>query len=81
MLRVLSSHNPLLRLRHSRILALPLSVRNIATGMLLPRDIREFLEGYPGLPDDPRLNANLEFYSNRRRCRPDNLLIDELHEQ
>ncbi|KAI9059276.1 hypothetical protein FKP32DRAFT_1658208 [Trametes sanguinea] len=49
--------------------------------MSLPQDIREFLEGYPDVPDDPRLNANYEFYSNKRRCRPDNLLIDDLHEQ
>ncbi|KZT23460.1 hypothetical protein NEOLEDRAFT_1157332 [Neolentinus lepideus HHB14362 ss-1] len=47
----------------------------------LPRDIVEFLEGYPGQEDDASMNANLEFYSNRRRCRPDNLLIEEIHER
>ncbi|CDO69993.1 hypothetical protein BN946_scf184973.g3 [Trametes cinnabarina] len=35
--------------------------------MSLPQDIREFLEGYADVPDDPRLNANFEFYSNKRR--------------
>ena len=49
--------------------------------MSLPKDIKDFLEGYPRLPDDPKLNANFEFYSNKLRCRPDNLLIDELHRQ
>ncbi|GLB38411.1 putative opioid growth factor receptor (OGFr) conserved region [Lyophyllum shimeji] len=49
--------------------------------MSIPRDIREFLEGYPDATDDPNASANLEFYSNRRRCRPDNRLIDEIHEQ
>ncbi|OSD07496.1 hypothetical protein PYCCODRAFT_1430743 [Trametes coccinea BRFM310] len=48
--------------------------------MPLPQDIREFLDGYPDVSDDTRLNANYEFYSNKRRCRPDNLLVDELHE-
>ncbi|TCD70882.1 hypothetical protein EIP91_001190 [Steccherinum ochraceum] len=26
-------------------------------------------------------SANLQFYSNTRRCRPDNLLIDDIHQQ
>ncbi|EPQ54589.1 opioid growth factor receptor [Gloeophyllum trabeum ATCC 11539] len=54
-----------------------MSTRRVA----LPRDIVEFLDSYPGEEDDISLNANLEFYSNRLRCRPDNLLIDELHER
>ncbi|KAI0357467.1 hypothetical protein OH77DRAFT_1398792 [Trametes cingulata] len=49
--------------------------------MSLPHDIREFLEGYPDREDNPRLNANAEFYANKRRCNPDNMLIDELHQQ
>ncbi|KAI0632400.1 opioid growth factor receptor conserved domain-containing protein [Trametes polyzona] len=49
--------------------------------MTLPKDIKDFLDGYPRIPDNPNLNANLEFYLNKRRCKPDNLLIDELHEQ
>ncbi|EIW59380.1 uncharacterized protein TRAVEDRAFT_36796 [Trametes versicolor FP-101664 SS1] len=49
--------------------------------MPLPRDITEFLQGYPDISDDPRLNANLEFYTNKQPCKPDNLLIDDLHEQ
>lgn len=49
--------------------------------MSLPRDITEFLQGYPDISDDPRLNANLEFYTNKQPCKPDNLLIDDLHEQ
>ncbi|KAH9933202.1 opioid growth factor receptor conserved region-domain-containing protein [Epithele typhae] len=48
---------------------------------VVPRDVREFLNGYPDSTDDSSLNANLEFYLNMRRCRPDRLLIDELHEQ
>ncbi|KIY45642.1 hypothetical protein FISHEDRAFT_49021 [Fistulina hepatica ATCC 64428] len=49
--------------------------------MSIPRDVQEFLEGYPDNEDDPSLNANLKFYSNTARCRPDNLLINELHER
>ncbi|KAI0916913.1 hypothetical protein AcW2_007178 [Taiwanofungus camphoratus] len=46
-----------------------------------PRDIRDFLDGYPNSTDRPLLKANLLFYQNKLRCRPDNLLIDEIHEQ
>ena len=49
--------------------------------MSLPRDIREFLDQYPNVPDDDSMKSNLQFYSNKERCRPDNLLIDDLHEQ
>ncbi|KAF9267319.1 hypothetical protein L218DRAFT_894462 [Marasmius fiardii PR-910] len=47
----------------------------------IPRDVQEFLDGYPDVADDRNLTANLKFYTNERRCRPDNLRIDELHEQ
>ncbi|KAF5360298.1 hypothetical protein D9758_009164 [Tetrapyrgos nigripes] len=47
----------------------------------IPRDVQEFLDEYPDGSDNKSLKANLEFYSNKRRCRPDNLLIDEIHEQ
>ncbi|PCH40588.1 hypothetical protein WOLCODRAFT_24194 [Wolfiporia cocos MD-104 SS10] len=47
----------------------------------IPRDVREFLDDYPNLSDDPSSSDNLRFYSNELRCRPDNLLIDELHER
>ncbi|KAI0087914.1 opioid growth factor receptor conserved region-domain-containing protein [Irpex rosettiformis] len=46
----------------------------------LPHDVRMFLHGYPDLDDDPRQNKNLQFYSNKRRCQPDNVLISEIHE-
>ncbi|KAK7454035.1 hypothetical protein VKT23_011546 [Stygiomarasmius scandens] len=47
----------------------------------VPRDVQEFLEGYLDGSNNKSLKANLEFYSNLRRCRPDNLLIDEILEQ
>ncbi|TRM64057.1 opioid growth factor receptor conserved region-domain-containing protein [Schizophyllum amplum] len=49
--------------------------------MSLPRDVQEFLDGYPGESNDRAIKSNYEFYSNRRRCRPDNLLIDEMHDK
>ncbi|KDQ62508.1 hypothetical protein JAAARDRAFT_170933 [Jaapia argillacea MUCL 33604] len=49
--------------------------------MSIPRDVHEFLDGYPSQGDDPTSSANLAFYSNKRRCQPDNLLIDEIHER
>lgn len=55
--------------------------RRFSLAMSLPKDITEFLQGYPDISDDPRLNANLEFYTNKQPCKPDNLLIDDLHEQ
>ncbi|OBZ68903.1 Opioid growth factor receptor-like protein 1 [Grifola frondosa] len=47
----------------------------------IPIDVREFLDGYPDNQDEGSLSNNLRFYSNRLRCRPDNLLIDDLHRQ
>ncbi|KAI0733481.1 opioid growth factor receptor conserved region-domain-containing protein [Irpex lacteus] len=47
----------------------------------IPHDVRMFLAGYPDLDDDPTQNKNLEFYSNKRRCQPDGVLIDEIHEE
>ena len=67
--------------RNPRIACPSLFVRTLAVAMSLPVDVRDFLEGYPRVPDEPSLKANLEFYSNTRRCKPDNLLIDQLHEQ
>ncbi|KAF5367827.1 hypothetical protein D9757_010339 [Collybiopsis confluens] len=45
----------------------------------LPLDIQEFLDQYPEARDDHTQSKNVEFYSNRLRCRPDNLLIEEIH--
>ncbi|GJE88832.1 opioid growth factor receptor conserved region-domain-containing protein [Phanerochaete sordida] len=47
----------------------------------IPRDVRLFLEGYPGLPDDPSLNANLKFYTLRQWCLPDKLNLNQIHTQ
>ncbi|EIN12649.1 hypothetical protein PUNSTDRAFT_61019 [Punctularia strigosozonata HHB-11173 SS5] len=49
--------------------------------MSLPRDVQEFLAGYPGIEDHPSQHANLLFYRNQLRCRPDNLLVEEIHDQ
>ncbi|KAL0961320.1 hypothetical protein HGRIS_006278 [Hohenbuehelia grisea] len=49
--------------------------------MSIPRDVQDFLDGYPGQADKPNQSANFEFYSNLRRCQPDSLLIDELHDE
>jgi hypothetical protein len=46
----------------------------------IPRDVKEFLDGYPRGGNDPSQRRNLRFYSNEERCQPDNLLIDDLHE-
>lgn len=46
----------------------------------IPRDVLEFLEDYPhNGGGDPNCSANLMFYSNKLRCRPDGLFIDEMH--
>lgn len=47
----------------------------------IPRDVQEFLLGYPNREDDPSQTRNLQFYSNQERCQPDELLIDDLHAQ
>jgi hypothetical protein len=51
------------------------------TFMPLPRDIQDFLDGYPRVKDDANLSANLDFYSNNLRCQPDNLLVVEIHDR
>ena len=47
----------------------------------IPYDVQEFLDRYPGVDDDPTLTANLDFYSNTLRCRPDNCTIEEIHKE
>ena len=49
--------------------------------MSIPRDVQEFLDGYPGVEDDPTWRENFEFYSNDIRCIPDNRTIAEIHER
>jgi len=48
---------------------------------ILPRDIQEFLDGYPDLRDKRYQTKNLQFYSNELRCKPDRKLISEIHEE
>jgi hypothetical protein len=49
--------------------------------MSIPRDVQEFLDGYPDVGDDPTCRANFEFYSNNARCIPDNRTIEYIHER
>ncbi|KAJ7288186.1 opioid growth factor receptor conserved region-domain-containing protein [Mycena rebaudengoi] len=49
--------------------------------MSVPRDVQEFLDGYPNNGNILKLSENLEFYSNTLRCRPDDLLVEEIHKQ
>ena len=61
------------------------SLPSLASGLCtmqasLPRDVRDFLDDYPDIDsDDEPARANLEFYSNKRRCQPDNVLVNEIH--
>ncbi|CAE6412402.1 unnamed protein product [Rhizoctonia solani] len=50
----------------------------------IPYDVKEFLEGYPNNDSIDAADThqlNLKFYSNEVKCRPDNLLIEELLER
>jgi len=47
--------------------------------MSIPRDVVDFLEGYPDVQDSPDSHANLQFYTNQRTCSPDNRTIDQIH--
>ena len=49
--------------------------------MSIPSDVRNFLDDYPYVDDDPTCSVNLQFYSNTIRCQPDNRTIDEIHEE
>ena len=53
----------------------------VAMGAFIPRDVQEFLDGYPDLHDDRSQSNNLKFYSDDLRCRPDRKLISEIHEE
>jgi hypothetical protein len=53
----------------------------LAKFMLIPGDVQEFLDGYPGVDDDPTCRENFEFYSNNVRCIPDYRTIQEIHER
>ncbi|KAJ7781806.1 opioid growth factor receptor conserved region-domain-containing protein [Mycena maculata] len=44
----------------------------------IPRDVQEFLDGYPKGSDDPELSKNLKFYSNNLPCIPDGLKIEQI---
>ncbi|KAL4249079.1 opioid growth factor receptor family protein [Abortiporus biennis] len=58
--------------------------RNISMPSVIPRDVREFLDNYPDCEDEgtpESASANFEFYSNKRKCRPDNVTIEEIHER
>lgn len=49
------------------------------------RDIDTFLAGYPDLPseeeEDKSWDRNLRFYLGEERCEPDDMLIDEIHQE
>ena len=47
----------------------------------VPSDVQLFLDRYGDQEDDPDAEDNLMFYRNLLACRPDGLLIKEVHEQ
>jgi hypothetical protein len=47
----------------------------------LPQDIQLFLDCYSNEENLPDANDNLRFYSNTLPCRPDELLIEDIHKQ
>ncbi|KAF9483379.1 hypothetical protein BDN70DRAFT_873878 [Pholiota conissans] len=47
--------------------------------MSIPRDVQEFLDGYPDVREDPSATANFQFYSDNLRCRPDARTISQIH--
>lgn len=54
--------------------------------MTLPRDIQEFLRGYPGYENDLTSSINWEFYAELpvgqpRKCVPNDMSITELHDK
>jgi len=53
----------------------------VAMGAFIPRDVQEFLDGYPDLRDDRSQSNNLKFYSNELKCQPDRKLISEIHDE
>lgn len=71
-----------MHLQRATRLSIPRALsRPVSMSSAIPSDVKMFLDDYPGNRDDTSLSANLEFYSNRRRCQPDNVLIREIHER
>ncbi|KAJ7695943.1 opioid growth factor receptor conserved region-domain-containing protein [Mycena rosella] len=66
---------------HWRLLSPSQFHHKAAAAMPVPRDVQEFLDGYPRNGDDKKLTANRDFYLNKLPCSPDNLLVEEIHEQ
>lgn len=58
-----------------------LKARRSISIMSIPRDVQEFLDGYPSSVNDASRTANIDFYQNQARCRPDRMLIEEIHDQ
>jgi hypothetical protein len=44
-------------------------------------DTDDYLDRYPGKEDNPHLKANLEFYMNKRKSKPDGDYIDQIHKK
>jgi len=44
-------------------------------------DSKRYRDGYPGKADDPKVKANLEFYSNKRSSKPDGDTIENIHKK
>jgi len=42
-------------------------------------DAKRYREGYPGQPDDPRINDNFLFYTGQRKSKPMGDYIDTIH--
>lgn len=53
----------------------------VAMGAFIPRDVQEFLDGYPDLHNNRSQSNNLKFYSGELKCHPDRKLISEIHEE
>ena len=49
--------------------------------MSIPKSVQDFLDGYPGLVDDPARRKNFEFHSNDIRSILDDITIQEIHER
>lgn len=75
-------------LRHTALQVEKLGLRtykatscNMTRHPAIPHDVQDFLQGYPDNEDvneNARIHLNLDFYSNKIKSRPDNLIIEDM---
>lgn len=44
-------------------------------------DVKSYRQGYPDVGDNSQINSNIKFYKNRHYATPNQINIDDIHQQ